>query len=128
MRASILLCFVVFFLLSGCQKEESSVPAERLFGQTWYNTFQQKEGDFFIFKPEPQLNAGWRYDNFRLEADGQFQEEGLGPADGVESRPGVWTREGANKYRIRFLDGTRPGYLLEVKLLDKQTLQARRVY
>ncbi|UPL48240.1 hypothetical protein [Hymenobacter sublimis] len=114
--------------LSGCKKEESSVPAELLFGQTWHNTFQQKEGDFFVFKSEPQMNVGWHYDSFRLEADGQFVEEGPGPADGLESRPGAWTREDAHKYRIRFTDGTRPGYLLEVKLLDKQSLQARRVY
>ena len=117
---------MLVFFLSSCKKDESSAPTEPLFDQTWYNTFQKKEDEFFVFKPEPPIARG--YESFRLEANGQFQEQGIAPADGLEPRPGVWIREDANKYRIRFLDNTRPGYLLEVKLLDKQTLQARRVY
>ncbi|WP_139925886.1 hypothetical protein [Hymenobacter sp. DG01] len=126
MRASYLLCFVLLILLSGCKKEQSSVPAELLFGQTWYNTFQEDGDEFLVFKREPPTGRG--YESFRLEADGQFQEQGIAPADGVEFRPGIWTREDANKYRIRFLDNTWQGYLLEVRLIDKQTLHARRVH
>ncbi|TGD79047.1 hypothetical protein [Hymenobacter wooponensis] len=120
-----LLLSAFLLILSSCK--EDTVAPTTLFGRQWYNTFTPDEKDFFTFRTTSQT-IGWRYDAFRMEADGNFIEYGLGPTDAGEERPGTWTETGKYTYQIKFTDPQRQGYTLHVQGVDSETLKARRTY
>ncbi len=111
--------------LAGCQKSAPEPAA--IFNQDWYSTFQPGANGATIYSTTRQ-NLGWRYDGFRLNADGTYLEYGLGPADGAEERPGTWRDEGSQTYRITFQNPDRPGYVLRISNAQSKQLQARRDY
>lgn len=126
MRFLLYLSTALLLFTAGCKKSEDSAP-DRFFGKTWYNTFQPGDDGRTIFSTT-NPNLGWRYDGFRLEADGSFLEYGLGPADGAEERAGTWKSEDSQNFRITFRDPTREGYLLRIAKPTSNWLQARRDY
>lgn len=128
MRPLSLPLFGVALLVSSCQQDITSRPLTVLFDREWYSTFEKDEQEFFLFTPKARTQAiGWQYEGFRLNTDGTYQEYGIGPADGPETRPGTWQKTGELTYRIKFTDPERQGYTLRVQLLSDSTLKARRV-
>ncbi len=123
MRLLLYASAAALLTLASCQ--ESDPKPAVLLNQDWYSTFQPGSNGFTIYSTTRQ-NLGWRYDGFRLNADGTYLEYGLGPADGAEERPGTWRDEGSQTYRINFDNPDRPGYLLRISKAQEDQLQARR--
>ncbi|NVO86266.1 hypothetical protein [Hymenobacter terrestris] len=126
MRLPLYLSAALLLLSAGCEKDDEPMP-DYVFGRAWYNTYQAGEDGATVFSPT-NPNLAWRYDGFRLNADGSFLEYGLDALDKPEERPGTWQSEGSQTYRITFRTTTRKGYLLRITKPAKDQLQARRDY
>lgn len=125
MRSAYFLLAGLLMLGSSCKKESDAFASEDFIGRDWFNTFEQTTSGAFTYTPTARAQ-GWRYDGFRLEANGEFAEYGLGPADGPQTRPGTWTALGNARYQIRFTAPQLQGYILHIESVRGGVLTARK--
>lgn len=121
----LLIAYSLTLALGACSKTDEVKPQAALLDREWFNTFQNTQSAYSLYTPTNSA-VGWRYEGIRLNTDGTFLEQGLGPADAPETRAGTWEAAGSNTYRVRFNDPQRAGFVLEVKSVEEGQLLARR--
>ncbi|MET4106633.1 hypothetical protein [Hymenobacter sp. UYP22] len=126
MRFATVSLLGAMLLATACQKEDNPVSPDAVIGPRWHNTFRPAQQGYSTYTPTNLAEAGWHYEVIQLHPDHTFVESGLGPADGPVDYPGTWQQLSTTTYRIQFLDPQRSGYVLRVKAVDADKMEARR--
>lgn len=122
---SLLLCLSVALLAVTCKPNHSSDIKQ--LERTWLHANEEDQGDVQVYRPNTYNFPPSRgRTGFAFEPNGLFTQYDIAPTDGLQGRPGTWTKESGNTLRITLEDQLDPEYKLEIVSLENDILKVRR--
>lgn len=93
----------------------------------WIHSIEEDAEGVEVFRPEGfAFPPSFGRDGFEMLKDGQFIQEDVGPADGIERTIGCWVAFGPQRVQVSFAPGAREGYTFEIVDVDASALRIRR--